>query len=295
MPRTLLALLLCAIATATTTTARAEGWSAGSQASGEDTYVGVVDEPSPGASLPPNAQVVVRGWVVDQTAEGWSGIDQVQVFAGTMDGGGRLLANASVAQDRQDVAQTMGNPFWAASGWSAVVPAGALTGGSNALNVYIHAPDKGWWSRPLPVQVQAAPVPVPVAASRQFSDDPLVVVQAPLPDTAVEPSVQTLTVRGIALDRNAAANTGVGGSGVSHVIAYLDGDKRQGTFLGEATLGKTSRDATGWGERFGTAGWEMQIHPTEIAEDPHALFIYARSAVSDNETLVIVPFRIISH
>ena len=288
MPRTLLLLILLAIVSMSA--AHAEGWSAGPQANGEDTFVGVIDEPAPGASLPANAQVLVRGWVVDQSAEGWSGIDQVQVFSGTMDGGGRRLANATVAQDRQDVAQAMGNPYWAASGFSAVVPSRSLAAGSNTLNVYIHAPDKGWWSRPLPVQVQ----PAPVAPARQYSDDPLLVVQAPLPEQQVESSIQTLTVRGIALDRNAPPNAGVGGSGVSRVVAYLDGGKRDGTFVGEATLGKTSRDATGWGERFGTAGWEMQIHPTEIGEDPHALFIYATSAVSDNETLVIAPFRIVS-
>ena len=34
------------------------------------------------------------------------------------------------------------------------------------------------------------------------------------------------------------------------------------------------------------------VNPNELVEDPHALFIYAASAVSPTESLVIVPFRI---
>jgi hypothetical protein len=295
MSRNLLAVALLLISSAVP--AHAEGWTSGPQSSGDDTYVGFVDQPAPGASV--TTPFEVRGWAVDQTAEGWSGIDQVQVFTGAMDQGGQPLATAIVGLDRQDVAEALGNPFYAASGFAATVPAGAIPVGSSTLNVYIHSPEKGWWQQQVAVQVtgqaQAQPKPQPPPqppATLQFSDDPLVVVQAPLPNAFINPSEQTLTVRGIALDRNAPANSGVGGSGVSRIVAYLDGNKRDGTFLAEATLGKASRDATGWGERFDKAGWEMQIHPKDLELGPHALFIYSTSAATPNETLTVLPFRI---
>jgi len=296
MPKVLLPVVLLLLISANA--AHAEGWAPGPGASGDDTYVGFIDQPAPGGGV--SAPFEVRGWAVDQTAQGWSGIDQVQVFNGAMDQGGQLLATGIVGLDRPDVSDALGNPFFSASGFDAVVPAGALPPGPTTLNVYVHAPEKGWWqqqlsvqlqpqgSAPLQPQAQAQPQPV----SRQFSDDPLIVVQAPVPDTIVDFDRQVLDVNGIAIDRNAPVNAGVGGSGVSHVTVYLDGGKRDGTFLGEATLGKTNRFGAGWGERFGTSGWAMQIHPNELDEDPHELYIYAASAVSPNESLVIVPFRI---
>jgi hypothetical protein len=261
-------------------------WTPGPGAVGDDTYVGFVDTPGPSATITPNQVLEVRGWVVDQTAEGWAGVDQVQVLSGPMDQGGRVLAMAGVAQDRPDVAQALGNPYFAASGFSATVPAGSLPPGPSMLNLYLHSPGKGWWFQPLSVQVQQiAPAP------RPYSDDPLLVVEAPLPEARVAPSDTTLTVRGFALDRN-SPGSGVGRSGVSHVQLYLDGTRRDGVFLGEAQLGLRSRQATGFGESFDMAGWELQVHPNEFAEEPHALFIYATSATSPAESLVIVPFRI---
>ena len=37
-----------------------------------------------------------------------------------MDGGGKMLARASFAQSRPDVATALGNPYWAASGFTAL-------------------------------------------------------------------------------------------------------------------------------------------------------------------------------
>jgi hypothetical protein len=263
-------------------------WTPGPQASGEDTYVGFVDAPVAGATVTGSTGLEIRGWAVDRTAEGWAGIDQVQVALGVLDQGGRVLATGTVGLDRPDVAQALGNPFFAASGFTALVPMGALPIGEDVLGVYLHTPGKGWWYRQVTVQVQAQALPL----ARAFSDDPFVVVQAPLPDARILPNTVTLPVRGFAMDRNSPAGTGVGGAGVKRIQVYLDGGKRDGTFLGEAQLGEKSRDATGWGERFDTAGWQLDIHPNEMVEEPHALFIYAASAVSAAETLVIVPFRI---
>jgi len=281
MPALLVALLLAFSSPAAAD--QANPWQPGQDAIGEDTYLGFIDAPAPNATV--QSTFEVRGWAVDQTAEGWAGIDQVQVVQGLLGQGGRVLAMAQIAQDRPDVAQALGNPFFAASGFRATVS--GLGPGTTTLNLHVHTPGKGWWYRPFTVTV-------PVPPQRAFSDDPLVVVSSPRPDERIDFAASEMIVSGFALDRNAPPDTGVGGSGIKQIQVYLDEPRISGRFLGQATLGKESREARGFGERFGHAGFELQLHPSELGEDPHALFIYAASAVSDAETLTIVPFRIVS-
>jgi hypothetical protein len=103
----------------------------------------------------------------------------------------------------------------------------------------------------------------------------------------VPQSTPTLTLTGFAIDRN---------SGVSSVLAYLDGPRTsgngQGALIATASLGQKNREATGFGDRFGMSGFEMDIHPTDLTVDRHELYIYAESAYWPNETLVVIPFNI---
>lgn len=294
MPRALQALLLVLVLAAAPS-ARADfvdPWSPGPDASGDDSFAGFVDAPATGALLSSSAPIEVRGWVVDQTADGWAGIDQVQVATGILGQGGQVLATAIVAQDRQDVAQALGNPFFSASGYSAVLPAGSVPPGQSTLNVYVHSPGKGWWYRSLAVQVQAqAPGQAAAPVPRATPPDLVLVVQGLAENTTLAPTVTTVTLSGFALDRRAPVNVNVFPSGVNHVQVYLDGGRRDGTFLGEAQMGKQNREATGFGERFLTAGWEMQIHPNEFEEGPHALFVYATSTDGITDTLTVLTFR----
>src|SRR6266508_57383 len=75
------------------------GWAPGPNATGDNTYQGFVDQPGAGASIALGAPFHVSGWVVDMAAEGWAGIDGVQVLQGD-----RVLATGSVAGSRPDVA-----------------------------------------------------------------------------------------------------------------------------------------------------------------------------------------------
>src|SRR5262249_27687856 len=127
----LLALVLALACFVGAVSAHAEGWAPGPGAAGDDTFAGVVDQPAPGVATPADASFEVRGWAVDQTAQGWSGIDQVQVYSGLMEAGGSLLSTATLGLDRPDVADALGNPFFAASGYSAIVPSGALPAGAH--------------------------------------------------------------------------------------------------------------------------------------------------------------------
>jgi hypothetical protein len=266
-------------------------WNPGPGAVGDDTYTGFIDVPAQGATLTPNAMVVVQGWVVDRTAMGWSGVDSVEVYLGLRDQGGTLMNTATVGLRRADVASALNNPYWAASGFSTSFAQSGLTPGSNTLSVYAHTPDKGWWYR----QVQ---VTLPAAPARAFADDPLLVVREASPSLDVAQSTPTLTLTGYAIDRNLPPNQqlGAGGSGVSSVEAFLDGPRAgsatAGSLIATATLGLKNREATGFGERFLMSGWQLTIHPTDLTVEPHELFIYAESAYWPSETLVVVPFTV---
>jgi hypothetical protein len=269
----------------------ASPWTPAPGASGDDTYVGVIDTPISGSTITPNSMVVVQGWAADQTAAGWSGIDDMQVYLGLQDQGGTLMVRGTVGGRRDDVVSTTGNPYWANSGFSASFAEAGLSIGPNPLTVYVHTPDKGWWYK----QVQ---VTVPAPPDRAFADDPLLIVRTADPSLDVPQTASSLILTGYAIDRNLPLNQqlGVGGSGVSVVQAYLDGPRNPGngagTFVGNATLGQKNREATGFGDRFLMSGWQLTLHPRDLTVDRHELFIYAESAYWPNETLVVVPFSV---
>src|SRR5438128_1797779 len=130
-------------------------WTPGPGAVLDNTYAGFVDVPAMNGTVPIGG-FTVAGWFVDKTAQGWAGADDIQLWQGTMDGGGKLLTRAVFAQSRPDVAAATGNPYWAASGFGAVVPGGSLSAGGQALSVYAHTPGKGWWYKQVQVSVSTA-------------------------------------------------------------------------------------------------------------------------------------------
>jgi hypothetical protein len=130
------------------------GWLAGPAAvGGDDVLAGAIDTPVPGLRIAAGGPVQLAGWFVDRTAQGWAGADDVEIFLGVMGNGGVPLAHAFFAQPRPDVAAALGNPYWTASGWTAVFNASALLPGSNTLSVYAHTPNRGWWYRQVSVSV----------------------------------------------------------------------------------------------------------------------------------------------
>jgi hypothetical protein len=266
----------------------ASPWSPGPNAVGDDTYTGFIDAPLSGSTVVPSGTLVVRGWIVDRTAAGWSGIDDVQIYLGLQDQGGTLLVRANVGQRRDDVAAVTGNPYWGQAGFTASFTGSGLVVGSNVLTVYAHSPSKGWWYRQL--QLQVAPLP-----AIGFADDPLFVAREVTPSLDVDQHTTSMIFTGYAIDRNPPLNVsvGVGGSGVSGIQFYLDGPRGGGgEFLGNATLGMKNREATGFGDRFLMSGWQMTVHPSDFTVDRHEFFIYAASAYWPHETLNIITFNV---
>jgi hypothetical protein len=277
-------------------------WTAGPGAILDNTYTGFVDAPTANATVP-TGNFQVLGWFVDMTAQGWAGADDIQIFQGTMDGGGRMLAKANFAKNRPDVATATGNPYWAASGFNATVPGGSLSPGATTLSVYAHTPGKGWWYKQVNVTVSAsaAAAPAPVAAAGAAAPAPAV-TGGSLPIVAIEKpkdSEQVLTksdyeIVGYALDRAAAPNQGVAGSGIDRVQVYLGAERENnGTFLGEATLAYSDSVPVGlYGGQFASSGWRLTFKPTQFHPNTYLLFAYARSAVSGKEDVATRFFSI---
>lgn len=261
----LVAILMPAPALAQQASLNASGWLPGPNASGDASYSGSVDQPA-------NAGFsTLSGWVVDTTAAGWSGIDQVQVWDGLMDLGGQLVANGAIQLNRPDVATTLNNPFWAASGYSASVPGLSR---KPAFYVYAHTPAKGWWYQ----QVLPA-APAPLSAQGITLD-----IETPTPLGTVH-SATPFAVTGFALDRTAGPNQG---TGIDRVQVYLDGDRTSGIYIGDATLGGPDKFAATTGSQFTNAGWRLTFQPNSwmpnLSDNQVSkLTVYARSSVTGQE------------
>ena len=282
-------------------------WTAGPGAALDPTYAGFIDVPAMNATVP-TGNFTVAGWFVDQTAQGWAGADDVQVWLGTMDGGGKMLAKALFAQSRPDVAAALGNPFDAASGFSALIPANALSTGPQTLSVYAHTPGKGWWfkqtqlnvSASAPATANTAPAPsAPAASAPTVSGGapPIVVIEQPTSSTNIKTHDSVYTVIGYALDRNALPTQPTQGSGIDRVSVYLDKQREDGgTFVGDADLAFADQAAvSAYGSQFSAAGYRIDFKPTTLHSGSHNLFVYAHSVVTNKENLATGGFTIVEN
>jgi hypothetical protein len=242
-------------------------WLPGPTGIGDPTFTGTIDQPTGPGSL--------SGWVVDTSAEGWSGIDDVQLFDGLMGAGGQMVAHPTFQQNRPDVAASLNNPYWAASGWSATISSSSYGPGS-VLYVYAHTPSKGWWYEQVNLNL-AAP---------NLQPGPRLDVEAPTPLATVHNNAP-YTIHGSAYDLAASAAQG---TGVDRVQVYLNGDRQSGIYIGDATLGQPDPFAAArGGPQFAAAGWSLQFQPDSwlnsvIDNTITPLTIYARSSVTGQET-----------
>jgi hypothetical protein len=266
-----IALLSLELPLATPTTAQtailtASTWFPAPDASGPATYSGTVDQPSSRNSDQ------LSGWVVDTTAQGWSGIDDVQIWDGLMQAGGRQISRAAFQLNRADVAAALNNPFWAASGFSASL-GGATFAANPTLYVYAHTPAKGWWY----LQVTSTPELVQVAPGPRLN------IEVPTPLATVH-SNAPFTARGYAFDPGAT-----NGAGIDRVQLYLNGDRSSGVYIGDAALGVADNLAATSGSQVTNAGWQLTFQPNSwlpgISDNQMTrLTVYARSSVTGAET-----------
>jgi hypothetical protein len=265
--RFLILLIACVLALANVSSGAAQTlpgseWQPAAGASGDNTFEGFIDQPSAGTNIASGASFQVSGWIVDTTAEGWSGIDDVQVMLGSTS-----LAHLAAGQSRPDVASALGNPFFGSAGFAGTVST-ALPGGTQTLTVVAHTPGKGSWSKSVTVNVGGSSGATPAAAS---ATGLVLRVISPAPDDVVT-SNNNGTIFGLAYDTRTSAQQG---SGVDRVQLYLDGPR--GT-AGSQNLGDASLSGTNW-----SLSWQ----PTKFnGVRHHILWVYAHSAVTGEEVLV---------
>jgi hypothetical protein len=249
------------------------GWYAGPDAVGDSTISGSVDL-QPGRA--------VSGWVVDSTAQGWSGIDDVQLFDGLMGAGGQMVGHPQFQLNRPDVASALNNPFFASSGWTAPVPSNAY-GPVALFYVYAHTPSKGWWYQ----QVYLNTPMISLQAAPKLD------VEVPTPLATVHNNAP-YTMRGSAYDPAASASQG---TGIDRVQVYLNGDRQSGVWVGDATLGQFDQFAAKASPQFANAGWSLQFQPdswqnTIIDNTITPMTIYAHSSVTGQEAKTQVSITI---
>ena len=270
-----LALLLTATAPAA---AQSSGWQPGPSAALDSTYDGFIDVPTGGATVSGAGSFAVTGWFVDKQAQGWAGADDVQVWLGSMDGGGQMLAKALIAQSRPDVGNALGDPFWASSGFVAVVPGTSVRAGQQTLSVYAHTPGKGWWFQQVTVTgggsgtgTVSAPSPsAPVAGGA-----PQVTLSQPEPNANVS-TKGDYTIQGTATD------PGFGPTGIDRVDVFINGE-RDGRYSSQ--LGTTTPGSDG--------SWSLTFKPTRFPSSHSNLYVYAHSKNTGQETLISREFNIV--
>jgi hypothetical protein len=239
------------------------GWSPAAGAVGDNTYQGYIDHPASGATIPAGSAFQVSGWIVDTTAQGWAGIDDVQVLLGS-----QVLGHLGVGQSRPDVGAALNNPFYANSGFSGTI-SGALPSGNQTLTIVAHTPDKGSWSKTVPVTVTGTAGTLMNANPGATSGLVLRVISPTSSDVIPPNSGQAIF--GVAYDTRTRPELG---TGVDRVSAYLDGPR--GT-AGSQNLGDATFNGTNWSINWDPGHWANVKHRN--------LWVYARSSVTGEEVL----------
>jgi hypothetical protein len=78
---------------------------------------------------------------------------------------------------------------------------------------------------------------------------------------------------------------------VDRVSVFLDNRDEGGIYLGDATLG-ASTPMPSEPAQFALAGWTLTTPALQGVGDGHTLFIYARSAMTGEESVVQIPITI---
>jgi hypothetical protein len=246
------------------------GWQSLDSGQADNTYVGTIDTPGDGSGIGTSGSVTVSGWFVDTSAQGWAGADAMQVLQGST-----VLAQGTIGRDRPDVAGTLGNPFWAASGWSAVIDASRLPAGPVMLNVNVHTPSKGWWSRSVNVTVGNGSGEILAPAPAAQGPLPLLSVLTPQPGEAVSTSNRQYVISGTASDPSTPSG------GIDGIEVWLNGEANTD---GASILGVADVNTDGT--------WNLTFDPAQFQPIDTNLYVYARSAVSGRRREVVVHFQI---
>lgn len=244
------------------------GWQSLDTGQVDATYIGSIDSPQDGATVPASGLVQLSGWFVDTTARGWAGADAAQVVHGDS-----VVAQGTVGGNRPDVAATFGNAFWSASGFGATFDAARLPTGLTTLSIQLHTPARGWLTRTINLTVGSAEILAPAPAAQ--GPLPQVTVLTPQPGEAVPTSNRRYVISGSARDPSQPRG------GIDSVEVWLNGEANTDS----ATL-------LGMPDVSGDGNWSFEFDPAQFEPADANLYVYARSAISGKRRLVVVHFQI---
>lgn len=118
-------------------------------------------------------------------------------------------------------------------------------------------------------------------AHAQPTGGPVLVVSNPSPGDRLTPG--SLNMQGVAFDSAASQ-----GAGVDRVSVFLDNREAGGFFLGDARLGTPNTQGSRTSQ-FANAGWTLTTPAINGFGDGHELYVYARSSVTGDETVIHFP------
>jgi Big-like domain-containing protein len=257
--------------------AQSAGWQSGPGAILDNTYDGYIDVPHNGDTVAGSGSFTVAGWFIDHTAQGWAGADDVQVWLGTMDGGGHMLAKAAFAQNRPDVGAATGNPYWSASGFGAAIAGSSVPAGSQTLNVYAHTGGKGWWFKGVTVNgggtgvAAAAPSAPSAPAAPAAGGSPVITIINPTRAQNVS-TKSDYTINGTVSDP----------TNIDRIEVWINGERntQYSTLLGTSVPNKDG-------------SWSQTFTPTHFPSTHSNLYIYAHNKATGLETVANVDINIV--
>jgi hypothetical protein len=121
-------------------------------------------------------------------------------------------------------------------------------------------------------------------SAQPLPEGPTLVVANPNAGDMITPG--RFTMQGVAFDKT--ATTGVG---VDRVSVFLGDRDAGGMFLGDAKLGAPTTMPVP-SDQFAMAGWTLVTPALDGAGETDQLHVYARSAVTGDETVVDIPISI---
>jgi hypothetical protein len=247
-----------------------------------------LDNPLPGAQIPPGPYMV-QGMAQDiRAGQGGNGISRVQLFLGSRENGGAFLGQANFSNPSSPVFTV--NAGMPSSGLGPTVLQVIATSSVDGKDYEIGVPftlaspalpgSTGGQVMGLPSLCQggqpsgnatATPSSGGGGGGTSTSNGPVVNVIAPPARASIVSG--PYSVSGTAYDPAASS-----GSGVDRVQIFLDSRESGGMWLGNATLGSPGQN-----------GWQANISLPSNNTGVHAIFVYARSSVSGKETVVSIP------
>jgi hypothetical protein len=221
-----------------------------------------VDTPFMGATV--QTSFSISGWAIDRGAASGTGVDALHVWAFPRgSGAGIFVGMPAYGSGRTDIASALGGQF-AGSGFSM---SATLPPGEYDLLVYMHSTVTGTFNRVIGHTITVAPPTLPAT----FMDQPL--------NQSTRSRAVPLTISGWAIDRGAAAGTGVTDI---HVWAFPAGGFGPGRFVGVATYGTPRADvAAAFGSaRFAASGYTLTVPAHTLPAGTYLLVAFGNSTVT---------------